>query len=134
MLPPTFNYLVCGSLLLAQVLAVHPDYLLRNEIIEYMQERWLTLTNEGHNFIVAGMLRDRMFETALEKLEYMAHQGIYIHPWLYDKTVYMLCDIGEIEEAYQIMRNRQNSGGRDISPVLWSYLLDAASKSCHVRD
>ncbi|OCL03225.1 hypothetical protein AOQ84DRAFT_348060 [Glonium stellatum] len=114
-----------------EALAVHPDYLLRNEIIEYMEERWLTLNNQGHNFVVAGMLRDRMFESALEKIESMARQGMHIQPWLYDKAVYMLCDIGEIDEAYKIMRNRRDSEVRAISPVLWSYFLDTASKYCH---
>lgn len=111
-----------------EALAVHPDYLQRAEILEYMRERWFPLTNEGHNYIVAALLRDRNYELALEKIDTMALEGIHVHPWLYDKAIYMLLDIGEVEEAYQLAVSRLDL---DMSPAVWNRLLDVASKSCH---
>ncbi|KAF2467323.1 uncharacterized protein BDR25DRAFT_292449 [Lindgomyces ingoldianus] len=116
-----------------EALAVHPDYLLRSEILEYMKDRWLTLTDKGHNFVIAGLLRDRLFEQALEKIDDMVQQRIPVAPWLYDTAMYMLLDYGEVEEAHQLLLLRQSSGLGNLSYTLWMHLLDCASKLHHVE-
>jgi hypothetical protein len=52
-----------------EVLAVHPDYLLRAEILDYMKSRWFTLSDRAQNFVVASILRERHFEQALGTLD-----------------------------------------------------------------
>jgi hypothetical protein len=67
-----------------EVLAVHPDYLLRDEILEYMKSRWFNLSDRARNFVVAGMLRDRHFEHALMTLEEMVRNKARVESWLFD--------------------------------------------------
>jgi pentatricopeptide repeat protein len=118
-----------------EVLAVHPDYLLRTEILEYMKSRWFTLSDRGHNFVVAGMLRERHFEQALEMLEDMVKKKTRIENWLFDKALWILLEFGEVEEAFYVLnlkdkhQSQHNSTGSvKLSNALWGSLLDAASK------
>jgi hypothetical protein len=117
-----------------EVLAVHPDYLLRNEILEYMKSRWFTLSDRGHNFVVAGMLRERHFEHALETMEDMARKQIRIESWLFDKAMWMLLEFGEVEEAFYVLNLKDSlqqsgtgTGMAKLSSTLWGALLDAAA-------
>ncbi|ORY18643.1 hypothetical protein BCR34DRAFT_473166 [Clohesyomyces aquaticus] len=116
-----------------EALAVHPDYLLRNEILEYMQERWLSLNDKGHNLVVAGLLRDRLFEQALEKIDAMVQQHIAVAPWLYDTALYFLIDYGEVEEAYQLLLMRQNLSNGKPSAALWTHFLGCAARLHHAE-
>lgn len=118
-----------------EVLAVHPDHLLRAEIMDYMKSRWYTLSDRGRNFIVAGMLRERHFEQALEQLEEMVKNKIRVEKWLFDQTLWTLLEYGEVEEAFYVLSlkdsvQRQGStGGRKLnSSALWSALLDSAAQ------
>ncbi|KAJ4364504.1 hypothetical protein N0V83_009099 [Neocucurbitaria cava] len=117
-----------------EALAVHPDYLLRNEILEYMKSRWFTLSDRGQNFVVAGMLRERHFEHALETLEDMAKRKVRIENWLLDKAMWMLLEFGEVEEAFYVLSLKeavQSKGGAGtvkLSDALWGALLDAAGQ------
>ncbi|KAF2713210.1 hypothetical protein K504DRAFT_350411, partial [Pleomassaria siparia CBS 279.74] len=116
-----------------EALAVHPDYLLRAEVLEYMRERWYNLTDRGHNMVVAGYLRERNFEQALEKIADMISKRVVVEPWLWDKTMWLLLDYGEIEEAYQTLLTRQSYGAGKLSNALWSYFMDCAA-SVHNYD
>ncbi|KAF2502840.1 hypothetical protein BU16DRAFT_498694 [Lophium mytilinum] len=121
---------VCHDVL--QALAVHPNAILRSEVLEYMQERWLQLSENGQAAVAAGLLRERSFEMALDKIEEMEKQGQGRVPtWLYDKATFMLLDVKEVEEAYQLTVRRRNLGNEDISPALWHMLLDVGSETFH---
>ncbi|KAH5701838.1 hypothetical protein HBI44_036910 [Parastagonospora nodorum] len=118
-----------------EALAVHPDYLLRTEILEYMKTRWFPLTPRGENYVVAGMLRERNFEQALEMLEGMANRQIKIENWLFHKAMWILLEHGEVEEAFYVLNlkdsvQRQSQGLQSprLSSALWLALLDAASR------
>lgn len=119
-----------GAECVLEALAVHPDYLLRTEILQYMKMRWFGLSDSAHNFVVAGMLRDRLFEQALEKLDEMVAQRVKVKSWLWDKTLWMLLEFGEVEEAFYVLSLRQSVEGpaTKLSNALWLRLLDAASK------
>jgi pentatricopeptide repeat protein len=119
-----------GAECVLEALAVHPDYLLRTDVLRYMKERWFNLSDRGHNFVVAGLLRDRAFEQALEKLEDMVRQRIKVEVWLWDKTIWMLLEFGEVEEAFYVLSLRQGLGGpaAKLSKVMWLQLLDTAAK------
>ena len=97
-----------------------------------MKERWFTLSDRGHNFVVAGLLRDRCFEQALDKIESMTAEQIPVSPWVSDMAIYLLLDNKDLEEAYQLVLMRQNSKNKNLSLSLWMQLLDCASKLHHV--
>lgn len=114
-----------------KVLSVHPDHLLRNDILEYMNLRWLQLSDDGAHDIVAGLLKEGQFEQALGRLDTMKRDGTRIHAWLLDMTVYTLCEANEITEAHRIMRQRVDAGELNLSRSLWYFFLDRASEARH---
>lgn len=113
------------------MLSIHPNYLLRNEIIEELYQRWFSLTTDGWHDIILGLLRERQLESALSNLELLRKQGLTIQPWLYDMIVYMLCSIDELDEALKIMQYRVSTSSHSVSPTLWSHFLDTASRAFH---
>ncbi|KAI8941876.1 hypothetical protein NX059_003073 [Plenodomus lindquistii] len=118
-----------------EVLAVHPDYLLREEILEYMKARWFTLSDRGINFVVAGMLRERHFEHALETLDEMVRNKARVESWLFDKAMWMLLEFGEVDEAFYVLSLKelsqgarvQGMGSAKLSEALWGAMLDSAA-------
>lgn len=120
-----------------EALAVHPDYLLRAEILEYMKERWFTLSDRGHNFLVAGLLRERLFEQALEMLEDMCRKKVRVEEWAFSEAMWLLLEFGEVEEAFYVLGLKEGTMGTNtagatagvkLSNALWGAMLDAAAK------
>ncbi len=58
--------------------------------MQEMKERWFGLSPEGWHNLVTGLLRDRQYEVAMDKLEQMRSDQIQIQPWLYDIFTYQL--------------------------------------------
>jgi hypothetical protein len=116
----------------SQVLAIHPDYLLRTEIMQEMKERWYSVSPEGWHNIVIGLLRDRQFELAMDKLEHMRSEQIRIQPWLYDIFTYQLCEADELDEAFKLLRRRTEEDMQEVTPTMWYYMLDTFSAAYHV--
>lgn len=114
-----------------KVLSVHVDHLLRTDVLEYMNQRWIQLSDDGAHDVAAGLLREGLFEQALERLDMMRRDGVHMHGWLLDMAVYVLCEANEISEAYRIMRQRVDSGELNLSRSLWSFFLDKASEARH---
>ncbi|BDD59243.1 hypothetical protein MAP00_004465 [Monascus purpureus] len=112
-----------------QVLAVHPDYVLRQQILDTLRDRWLPLSPAGWHFVIAGLVRERQLELALDHVAAMETKGIPIESWLHSLLVYNLCDVDEFEEVLNLMcsRDRHNH----ITKKLWMYVLDAASTALH---
>jgi pentatricopeptide repeat protein len=97
-----------------------------------MNERWFTLTSDGGHNMIVGLLRDRQYELALDKLEEMQREGARIQPWLYDVFIYLFCEAEELDEALKLMQYRVDHGDTDVSPNVWYYLLDSCSAKYHV--
>ena len=116
-----------------QVLAVHPDYLLRQHILEELRQRWFSLTREGWHDVIAGLIRERQLELALDTLDQMQEEGAKVDSWLYDLMIYTLCSAEEFDSAVDLMQHRISSGELYISATLWYYLLDTASRALHHR-
>jgi hypothetical protein len=114
-----------------KALAIHPDYLLRSEVLREMKDRWFNLTTEGWHDWIVGLLRDRQYEVALDKLEQMQREQIKIQPWLYDVFTYLLCESEELDEALKLLRYRAEHGDMDISPNVWYSVLDACCSNHH---
>ncbi|CDM37116.1 hypothetical protein DTO013E5_9310 [Penicillium roqueforti] len=113
-----------------QVLAVHPDYLLRQEILNKLRDRWLTLSPAGWHFVAAGLLRENQIELALEHVALMQRKDIFVENWLHSIIVYTLCDHGELDEVYDVMRARVDQG-HDMTHRLWMHVLTEAGKHGH---
>lgn len=109
---------------------MHPDYLLRQEILRKLRDRWLTLSPAGWHFVVAGLLREHQFELALEQVSMMERKDIPIENWLHSMIIYNLCDFQEFNEVYRLMRARVDQG-HDMTLALWMHVLDTASKARH---
>ncbi|MCJ1418274.1 hypothetical protein MMC32_004621 [Xylographa parallela] len=114
-----------------KVLAVHPNYVLRNEILDELRSRWFTLSTDGWHDVVAGCIRDRQIEVALDKLDQMHRLGVPVHSWLHDLFVYTFCDTEDFDEVLRIMHYRVDSDELDLSATLWYYILDTASRAYH---
>ncbi|KAL8827135.1 MAG: hypothetical protein Q9191_003364 [Dirinaria sp. TL-2023a] len=116
-----------------KVLAIHPDYVLRQQILEGLNQRWFSLTTEGWHDFLLGLIRDRQLEVAMNQLETIRNQGVPIRSWLSDILVYAFCEIGELDEALKLIKYRMSSSETWISPNLWAHFLDTCSRSLHYR-
>ncbi|KAL9131611.1 MAG: hypothetical protein Q9217_000499 [Psora testacea] len=114
-----------------RTLAIHPDHLLRTYIISSLRARWFSLTKEGYHDLLAGLIRERQLELALQYLEHMQADGIRVYPWLYDLLIYTLCNVNEFDEAVQLMHQRLSLNELMISGTVWYHLLDTASRAMH---
>ncbi|EAW14057.1 pentatricopeptide repeat protein [Aspergillus clavatus NRRL 1] len=115
-----------------QALAVHPDYLLRQDILRALRDRWLPLSPAGWHYVVAGLLRENQFELALDHLANMERKEIVIEDWLHGLLIYNLCEIGDFDEVLEQIRKR-TSQGHDMTSDLWLYVLDTASAASHIE-
>ncbi len=100
--------------------------------MQEMKERWLGLSPEGWHSLVVGLIRDRQYEVAMDKLEQMHTDEITVQPWLYDIFMFQLCDAGELDEALNILKYRFENGRKQILPTVWYYLLDSFTSAFHV--
>ncbi|KAJ5993900.1 Ribonucleoprotein LSM domain eukaryotic/archaea-type [Penicillium sp. IBT 35674x] len=113
-----------------KALAVHPDYVLRQDVLRMLRDRWLTVSPDGWHFNVAGLLRDHQFELALDQISLMERKGMQITNWLHSMVIYQLCDFQELDEVYRLMQARVEQG-HDMTPELWAHVLKTASKALH---
>lgn len=120
---------ICHAVL--KVVAVHVDHLMRTDVLDYMQRRWYHLSEDGAHDVAAGLLREGLFEQALQQLDRMRQGNGRVDGWLWDMAVYTLCNAGEIEEAFRIVRTRYDSASSVISRSVWFYLLDKGSEARH---
>ncbi|KAF7875248.1 hypothetical protein EAF04_002420 [Stromatinia cepivora] len=112
-----------------QVLAIHPDYLLRTQILEEMKERWYGLSPSGWHNLVIGLLRDRQYELAMDKFEQMQADQIEIKPWLYDIFFFRLCELDELDEALRLLKSRYHKP--PLSMHMHYHLLDSFASAFH---
>lgn len=113
-----------------RVLAVHPDYLLRQHVLRMLRDRWLSLSPMGWHHIVVGLIRENQFEMALHTISLMEAKHIQLREWVFDLLIYSLCNVEEYDTILNLIKSRMEFGG-DISPTLWFHLLDRASYAMH---
>ncbi|KAJ5175894.1 uncharacterized protein N7482_001771 [Penicillium canariense] len=115
-----------------QALAVHPDFALRQEVLQKLRDRWLSLSPDGWHFVVAGLLREHQFEMVLEQVALMARKDIHVEDWLHSSIIYYLCDMDELDEVLRLMQIRVNQG-HDMTPQLWTHVLHTAIEAQHYK-
>ncbi|KFZ22906.1 hypothetical protein V502_02619 [Pseudogymnoascus sp. VKM F-4520 (FW-2644)] len=116
-------------------LAVHPNHLLRAEILTEMKARWISLSPLGYHHLIVSHLRDREYELALSVFYSLHHRHIPVEPWLYDILIYVLSEAGELSTALSILKSRAEDPDRnplypdplDVSPGVWPYFLDTCA-------
>ncbi|PSR81886.1 hypothetical protein BD289DRAFT_484171 [Coniella lustricola] len=113
-----------------RALAIHPDYLIRQDIIREMKDRWIRLQPEGHRYVVLGLLRDEQYELALQKLDRMIKQGIAVDKWLLHICVYVFGKLGFTDDALRICRYSfsHHAVMEEEHSEIWTFLLDVCSK------
>ncbi|KAI5283078.1 hypothetical protein KEM54_002433 [Ascosphaera aggregata] len=113
-----------------RALAVHPDYILRQDVLRMLRNRWLSVSPMGWHYIVVGLIRENQFEMALHAISTMEAKHIQLNEWVFDLLIYSLCNVEEYDAILDLMKSRTEWGG-DISPTLWFHLLDRASFAMH---
>ncbi|OBT41311.1 hypothetical protein VE00_08436 [Pseudogymnoascus sp. WSF 3629] len=116
-------------------LAVHPNHLLRAEILTEMKARWISLSPLGYHHHIISHLRDREYELALSVFYSLHHRHIPVEPWLYDILIYVFSEAGELPTALSILQSRAEDPDRnplypdpqDVSPGVWPYFLDTCA-------
>jgi len=96
-----------------------------------MKARWIPLSVNAWHDVVAGRIKEVQLELALEGLAEMRRTGMQVQGWLYDMTTFMLCQMGELDEARELTAFRISIGS-NISFGAWYCLLDAACTMLHV--
>ncbi|KAI1112443.1 hypothetical protein F5Y14DRAFT_267608 [Nemania sp. NC0429] len=124
---------MCQALL--DVTAVHPDYLLRAQVLHDMKNRWYSLTPSSEVSVILGLLRDGQYELALGKLEELNKIPVNVPPWVLDVFLYTFGALGFHEEALAILRHRLRVVNvvkrAPLSPNAWLYLLDVFSRDAY---
>jgi hypothetical protein len=100
--------------------------------MQEMKERWFGLSPDGWHNLVIGLIRDRQYEIAMDKLEQMHSDEIKVQPWLYDIFMFQLCEAEEMDEAFKLLQYRYHARRNDILTTVWYYLLDKFSSAFHV--
>ncbi|KAK9776652.1 hypothetical protein SCAR479_06697 [Seiridium cardinale] len=110
------------------VLAIHPDYVLRNKTLEKMKALWNSPSFDAQVSITVGLLRDGQYELALDKLEELHKTGVPVSTWLYDIFIFTLGEVGAHEETLMILQHRLKHPTASIPHNVWHYLLDVFSR------
>ncbi|KAH7160246.1 pentatricopeptide repeat protein [Dactylonectria estremocensis] len=121
---------ICYSAL--EALTVHPDYVLRQEVVEIMTKYWHEMTLSAKQNIAIGMLRDGQHELALAKLTDLHEDGVQIDLWVYDIFIVEFGRIGFLDEMLQLLRQRKYAKGTDDAfRTLLLHALDLFSQAYH---
>ncbi|KAJ3561777.1 hypothetical protein NPX13_g8813 [Xylaria arbuscula] len=117
---------------LLKVVAVHPDYVLRAQILHDMKNRWYNVTPVAEVSIIVGLLREGQYELAFFKLEELNKTPISVPPWLLELFLYTFGELGFHEETLPILKYRQRVVDAvkraPLSLTTWHFLLDVFSR------
>ncbi|KAM0608684.1 hypothetical protein D7B24_008907 [Verticillium nonalfalfae] len=116
-----------------EALAIHPNYLLRNEILWAMQESWTPITLSGHCNVALGLLRDGQYELAFDKAEELLDKNTGVPPRLFDVFVLAFAHRGFLDEAVRLAHEKRHATSEDVPVALWHVLLDACAAASHVE-
>ncbi|KAK3502643.1 hypothetical protein B0T13DRAFT_176540 [Neurospora crassa] len=119
-----------------KTLAVHPDYLLRTDILRSLGAKGAILDKEAKISVTLGLLRDGQFEKALDLLDELVYSDQLVPAWVFEIFIYTLARRGFVEEAVRVMQVRlkarnQNTPSRALPLGTWYFLLDECSRALH---
>lgn len=97
-----------------------------------MRLRWITLTTEGVDSVILGLLTDGQLERALEIFETRRANQDAISKTMYLETIKALGRASEVDEALRIGKDAiEDHPGRNFS-IVWFELLNVTSSCLHV--
>ncbi|KAI9901599.1 hypothetical protein N3K66_003416 [Trichothecium roseum] len=119
---------LCRNALL--VLAVHPDYVLRQTVLGIMKTYWFTVSASDAQVVLLGYLRDEQHELAYIRLTQMLEDNEAMEIWVLDIFVMEFARLGFLDEALALLIRRKHIKGADdgMHNVLY-FALDAFSQS-----
>ncbi|KAJ4327306.1 hypothetical protein N0V84_002320 [Fusarium piperis] len=127
-IPPTPT--LCYSAL--QALTVHPDYVVRQRVIEIMQSYWFEFTRSARQNITVGMLRDGQHELALSKFEEFFEAEGLVELWVYDVFIVEFSRAGLLDGLLDLLKKRRAAKGTDDAfRSLLYHSLDVFSQAYH---
>ncbi|EQK99577.1 pentatricopeptide repeat protein [Ophiocordyceps sinensis CO18] len=121
---------MCQSALAS--LANHPDYGLRQEILDIMRDFWFSVDQDARQHVAVGLLRDEQYELAYARLTDMIEQGALVAPWVYDVFILVFGKLGFLDEMLLLLRQRKDLGeSNHVATSLLFYALDVCSQAFH---
>ncbi|KAG6057648.1 hypothetical protein E4U17_001107 [Claviceps sp. LM77 group G4] len=123
---------ICHSALAA--LSIHPDYVLRQQVLDAMQDQWFTIGQDAKQSLVLGLLRDEQYELAYLRLSEMVDQNEAIDSWVYDIFIVVFGQLGYFDELLLLLYRRKSfvDEDKDVASLLY-YTLDVCSRAFHYR-
>ncbi|RSL89415.1 hypothetical protein CEP51_001198 [Fusarium floridanum] len=126
--PPTPT--LCYSAL--QALTIHPDYVVRQRVIEMMQSYWFEFTRSAKQNIIVGILRDGQHELALSKFEELFQEEGRVELWVYDVFIVEFGRAGLLDGLLEMLKQRRAAKGTDDAfRSLLYHALDVFSQAYH---
>lgn len=113
-----------------RVLAIHPNYILRSEILGIMRAKNVALSTRGWHDVATALIRERQLELAMHTVEEMDEKKIEVQLWLRRLLLYGLCDVEDFQAAVEVASTLPDIG-EEMSMDIWCYLLDISSKAYH---
>ncbi|KJZ78051.1 hypothetical protein HIM_02688 [Hirsutella minnesotensis 3608] len=121
---------ICKKALAA--LVNHPDYVLRQEILDIMKSSWHAIDTDAQHYIVIGMLRDEQYELAYARFTDMIEKRQATLPWVYDIFILVFGKLGFLDELLFLLQRRSSLVASDpVVPSLLYYALDVCSQAFH---
>lgn len=115
-------------------LAIHPDYVLRQTVLNIMRERWFTIDQTSQQYVALGLLRDGQYELAYDKLSAMRQDNVPTDVWVLDIFIMLFGRLGFLDEMLQIFIDRKQAEGGDVAYLgLAYYVLDVCSSAYHYQ-
>ncbi|KAF5615810.1 hypothetical protein F52700_13246 [Fusarium sp. NRRL 52700] len=96
-----------------EALSVHPDYILRQEVVQRMEQHWFEFTMPAKQSIAVAMLREGQFELALSKFEQLLKEPGHVDLWVYDIFILEFGREGFFDEMLHILKKRKSARGSD---------------------
>ncbi|KAK7587109.1 hypothetical protein V3481_009828 [Fusarium oxysporum f. sp. vasinfectum] len=96
-----------------EALSVHPDYILRQEVVQTMEQHWFEFTMPAKQSIAVAMLREGQFELALNKFDQLLEDPGHVDLWVYDIFILECGREGFFDEMLHILKKRKFARGSD---------------------
>ena len=119
-----------------RVLVNHPDYLIREDVLRIMRDRWYEFSPHTHNDLLLGLLRDGQYELAMEKFDGHFAQGDFVPKFVFDVFIYKFAELGFFDDALRILHHRMRHFRwpySQPSEAQWYYLLERASEDLEYK-
>ncbi|KAM0343453.1 hypothetical protein ACHAPU_008483 [Fusarium lateritium] len=116
-----------------EALTVHPEYVLRQEVMEAMDKHWFEYTTSAKQNIAVAMLREGQHELAMDKLAQLMDGPERIDIWVYDVFILEFGRMGFFDEMLYLLKQRKHAKGTDSSfRNIQLMALDTFSQGFHL--